>query len=45
MQKAADKGIDMVVNKASQIKMVKELMTPANINTVKSVVNKQIAKI
>ena len=45
MQKAADKGIDMVVNKASQIKMVKELMTPAHINAVKSVVNKQIAKI
>lgn len=45
MQKAADKGIDMVVNKASKIKMVKELMTPAHINTVKYVVNKQIAKI
>ena len=45
MQKAANKGIDMVVNKASQIKMVKELMTPAHINSVKSVVNKQIAKI
>lgn len=44
MQKAADKGIDMVANKASQIKMVKELMTPAHINMVKSVVNKQIAK-
>ena len=45
LQKAADKRIDMVVNKATQIKMVKDLMTPAHINTVKSVVKKQIEKI
>lgn len=45
IQKAADKGIDMIANKATQIKLVKDLMTPEHISAVKSIVNKQIGKL
>lgn len=49
LKKAANKGIDMVADmvadKATQIKMVKDLMLPAHLSKLKTVVGRQIDNI
>lgn len=45
LKKAANKGIDMVADKATQIKMVKDLMSPAHLSKLKTVVGRQIDNI
>lgn len=45
LKKAANKGIDMVTDKATQIKMVKDLMSPVDIGKLKTVVGRQIDRI
>lgn len=45
LKKAANKGIDMVADKATQIKMVKDLMSPVDLSKLKTVVGRQIDNI
>ena len=45
LRKAANKGIDMVADKATQIKIVKDLMSPVDLNKLKTVVGRQIDNI